>query len=319
MSFLLLLFSLSCLAQNLLSRCTVCCLLILLPIIWSIRSLQTAAQQQHDASEYTLVVIIGSEEEEEHGHPFLFCLCCIPLWNVTFHLFIIIIFFFFLLFFFLLFGFFLLFVFLLLFPAGCVRDAARVHPFSSFLPLFPSSSSSSVSSSSCCCCCAAGRSLDDLRRFRSFYLACVCYIYFSRLVVFMMQDFVPYDQIWISSAFTHTITLIFFVVTGLVYHPLSLSLSVCVVVVPLPLRASEWDKTSSSDQIWISSAFTHHHTHLLCGHLSFVSSSSLSPCVSRLSSCVLYYAVILCYGCCIPSRPNVRSSLFCPSFSWNHF
>jgi hypothetical protein len=47
----------------------------------------------------------------------------------------------------------------------------------------------------------------------------VIYIYFTRIIVFLLSSTIPYYLLWLAPVATETATLIFFVVTGFKFRP----------------------------------------------------------------------------------------------------
>jgi len=65
----------------------------------------------------------------------------------------------------------------------------------------------------------AEHNLMKLTLFRQFYIMVVCYIYFTRIIVFLLAATVPYDYMWLRFLFTELATLSFYVVTGFKFRP----------------------------------------------------------------------------------------------------
>jgi len=65
----------------------------------------------------------------------------------------------------------------------------------------------------------AQNSLVKLTLFREFYVMVVVYIYFTRIVVFLLAATIPYYLLWLGPCATETATLLFFVVTGYKFQP----------------------------------------------------------------------------------------------------
>ena len=55
--------------------------------------------------------------------------------------------------------------------------------------------------------------------FRQFYVMVVAYIYFTRIVVFLLAATIPFYVLWLGEMFTELATLLFFVVTGFKFRP----------------------------------------------------------------------------------------------------
>ena len=67
----------------------------------------------------------------------------------------------------------------------------------------------------------AQHNLVKLQLFRQFYVMVVAYIYFTRIVVFLLSATIPFYLLWLGPLFTELATLLFFVVTGLKFRPAS--------------------------------------------------------------------------------------------------
>jgi len=65
----------------------------------------------------------------------------------------------------------------------------------------------------------AQKNLLKLQLFRQFYVMVVAYIYFTRIVVFVIASTLPFYLLWLGNMFTELATLIFFVVTGFKFRP----------------------------------------------------------------------------------------------------
>lgn len=66
----------------------------------------------------------------------------------------------------------------------------------------------------------AARVLSKLVLFRQFYVMVVSYIYFTRIIVYLLDATLPYQLIWISALANEVATIIFFVVCGLQFRPM---------------------------------------------------------------------------------------------------
>jgi hypothetical protein len=93
---------------------------------------------------------------------------------------------------------------------------------------------------------AAARNLEKLTLFRKFYVIVIGYLYFTRIVVFMMQATLPFRTVWVAKFFEEIATLGFFVVAGCVFLPLqhthtlsAHSFSLLRVQVSVPARAAK--------------------------------------------------------------------------------
>jgi len=65
----------------------------------------------------------------------------------------------------------------------------------------------------------AARNMNKLRLFRQFYLMVVSYIYFTRIIVYLVDATLPFRQVWLGDFFTEGATLLFFAVTGYKFRP----------------------------------------------------------------------------------------------------
>jgi len=65
----------------------------------------------------------------------------------------------------------------------------------------------------------AARNLQKLRLFRQFYLIVVSYIYFTRIIVYLLDATLQYYLLWLGDVFTELATLIFFSVVGYKFRP----------------------------------------------------------------------------------------------------
>ena len=57
-------------------------------------------------------------------------------------------------------------------------------------------------------------SLEKLKLFRHFYIMVVCYIYFTRIIVYLLKITVPFQYEWLDEMFKEMTTFVFFVMTG---------------------------------------------------------------------------------------------------------
>ncbi len=58
--------------------------------------------------------------------------------------------------------------------------------------------------------------MEKLKLFREFYLLVVTYIYFTRIIVFLLDATLPFKLVWLGEFFTEAATLLFWCLTGLV-------------------------------------------------------------------------------------------------------
>jgi len=67
----------------------------------------------------------------------------------------------------------------------------------------------------------AARNMQKLKLFRQFYLMVVSYIYFTRIIVYLVDATLPFRVVWLGTFFAELATLLFFVVTGYKFSPRS--------------------------------------------------------------------------------------------------
>ncbi|XP_046560728.1 protein GPR107-like isoform X2 [Haliotis rubra] len=67
----------------------------------------------------------------------------------------------------------------------------------------------------------AAMNLNKLKLFRQFYILIVCFIYFTRIIVYLLKITLPFKLEWLTELFKELATLIFFVVTGYKFRPAS--------------------------------------------------------------------------------------------------
>ncbi len=65
----------------------------------------------------------------------------------------------------------------------------------------------------------AARNLEKLTLFRQFYVMVVVYIYFTRIVVYLLQSTMAYEYTWVSEAADQLATLAFYVWTAVKFRP----------------------------------------------------------------------------------------------------
>lgn len=63
--------------------------------------------------------------------------------------------------------------------------------------------------------------LRKLKLFRHFYIIIVCYIYITRIIVYLMKITVPFQYEWLDEMFREMATYVFFVLTGYKFRPAS--------------------------------------------------------------------------------------------------
>ncbi|OXU22073.1 hypothetical protein TSAR_011759 [Trichomalopsis sarcophagae] len=67
----------------------------------------------------------------------------------------------------------------------------------------------------------AAANLRKLKLFRHFYIMIVCYIYFTRVIVYLLKITVPFQYEWLDEMFREMATYVFFVLTGYKFRPAS--------------------------------------------------------------------------------------------------
>ncbi|KAH8303967.1 hypothetical protein KR044_007517 [Drosophila immigrans] len=67
----------------------------------------------------------------------------------------------------------------------------------------------------------AAINLRKLKLFRQFYLMIICYIYFTRIIVYLLQMTVVFQYAWLDEMFREWATYVFFVLTGYKFRPVS--------------------------------------------------------------------------------------------------
>merc|ERR1719474_1186189 len=67
----------------------------------------------------------------------------------------------------------------------------------------------------------AAMSLEKLKLFRHFYVMVVCYVYFTRIIVYLLGITVPFQYSWLDEMFKEMTTFVFFVMTGYKFRPAS--------------------------------------------------------------------------------------------------
>ncbi|CAD6233002.1 GSCOCG00007090001-RA-CDS [Cotesia congregata] len=67
----------------------------------------------------------------------------------------------------------------------------------------------------------AAINLQKLKLFRHFYIMIVCYIYFTRIIMYLLKMTVPFQYEWLDEMFREMATYIFFVLTGYKFRPAS--------------------------------------------------------------------------------------------------
>lgn len=65
----------------------------------------------------------------------------------------------------------------------------------------------------------AATNLKKLKLFRRFYVIIVCYIYFTRIIVYLLKVTVPFKYEWMDALISHAGIFVFFVLTGYHFQP----------------------------------------------------------------------------------------------------
>lgn len=65
----------------------------------------------------------------------------------------------------------------------------------------------------------AALNLAKLKLFRHFYVMIVCYIYFTRIIVYLIKITVPFQYMWLDDFFNNAASYVFFVLTGYKFRP----------------------------------------------------------------------------------------------------
>lgn len=66
----------------------------------------------------------------------------------------------------------------------------------------------------------AATNLVKLKLFRQFYIMIVCYIYFTRIIVYLLKVTVAFQYVWLDEMFKETATYVFYVLTGYKFRPM---------------------------------------------------------------------------------------------------
>lgn len=65
----------------------------------------------------------------------------------------------------------------------------------------------------------AARNMERLKRFRKFYLLVVLFIYFTRIIVFLLTAMLPFEWVWLGTVFSEVAALAFYGTTGWLFRP----------------------------------------------------------------------------------------------------
>lgn len=66
----------------------------------------------------------------------------------------------------------------------------------------------------------AATNLVKLKLFRQFYIMIVCYIYFTRIIVYLLKVTVAFQYVWLDEMFKEMATYVFYVLTGYKFRPM---------------------------------------------------------------------------------------------------
>lgn len=67
----------------------------------------------------------------------------------------------------------------------------------------------------------AAINLRKLKIFRQFYIMILCYIYSTRIIVYLLKITVAFQYGWLDEMFKEMATFVFFVLTGYKFRPAS--------------------------------------------------------------------------------------------------
>jgi uncharacterized membrane protein len=65
----------------------------------------------------------------------------------------------------------------------------------------------------------AVQALSRMRLFRTFYIVVVAYIYFTRIILVMIEGSLPYSALWIASLLAEIVAVVFYTYSGLQFRP----------------------------------------------------------------------------------------------------
>jgi len=65
----------------------------------------------------------------------------------------------------------------------------------------------------------AALNLQKLKLFRQFYLIVVSYIYFTRIIIYLLDATLPFHYVWLGEFFSELAALVFFCVVGYKFRP----------------------------------------------------------------------------------------------------
>eukprot|EP00697_Spironema_sp_BW2_P004834 gnl/Spiro4/16546_TR8909_c0_g1_i1.p1 gnl/Spiro4/16546_TR8909_c0_g1~~gnl/Spiro4/16546_TR8909_c0_g1_i1.p1 ORF type:complete len:509 (+),score=144.39 gnl/Spiro4/16546_TR8909_c0_g1_i1:53-1528(+) len=130
---------------------------------------------------------------------------------------------------------------------------------------------------------AAQRHLQKLQLFREFYVICVVYIYFTRIVLLLFSFSLPYTIVWLKDLWKETCSVVFFTTIGYKFRPRAdnpyLVIPQDEEAVSLRSTAVEFDHSSHSPSAAVPFGDNSHHSGSSAAggiQLSAVASSSSS-------------------------------------------
>ncbi|XP_061395344.1 protein GPR107 [Musca vetustissima] len=97
----------------------------------------------------------------------------------------------------------------------------------------------------------AAINLRKLKLFRQFYIMIVCYIYFTRIIVYLLKMTVAFQYAWLDEMFREMATYVFFVLTGYKFRPTSSH----------PYFAVDDDDDDDEVEVLTESGLTHNTIH----------------------------------------------------------
>merc|ERR1740117_2801441 len=63
----------------------------------------------------------------------------------------------------------------------------------------------------------AARNVVRLKNFRTFYLLVVSYVYFTRIIVFLLSSTLPFELAWLGTVFSEGAAVAFYATTGYLF------------------------------------------------------------------------------------------------------
>lgn len=61
--------------------------------------------------------------------------------------------------------------------------------------------------------------MERLKRFRRFYVVVVSYIYFTRIIVYLLSATLAFELTWLAVVFREAAAFVFYAVTGYLFRP----------------------------------------------------------------------------------------------------